>query len=239
MLGKRRRLAADARVGVFVRLGRRLTLKPSTLEVSGKSLEESGCVVEWDSMASPSKNTRHAWRSCASDCARPTAPATKRWCPASAPRGAPWGPPGKPPWQPRAPRRMPQPRRPSPLPGRHPAPPWEFLRARRRGFSVHEQVHQALAILGAPAAPKLISSAYQAFFAKPMVTTKPASLRRDGGTRHGIRRDPSDTPSGSGQSAYLRGLFMSPETLYCARPRCSSTVWWARQPSGNFGGTSR
>ncbi|MGW5480907.1 hypothetical protein [Streptomyces sp. NPDC004008] len=47
------------------------------------------------------------------------------------------------------------------------------------GVPVREQVHQALAILGAPAAPKLISAACQAFFAKPLATTKLASLRRD------------------------------------------------------------
>ncbi|WP_329176827.1 hypothetical protein [Streptomyces sp. NBC_01477] len=44
---------------------------------------------------------------------------------------------------------------------------------------VREQVNQALAILGAPASPKLISTAYQAFFADPLVPTKLASLRRD------------------------------------------------------------
>jgi hypothetical protein len=47
------------------------------------------------------------------------------------------------------------------------------------GVPVREQVHQALAILGAPASPKLISTAYQAFFTDPLVTTKLASLRRD------------------------------------------------------------
>ncbi|MEU6654926.1 hypothetical protein ABZ904_37315 [Streptomyces sp. NPDC046900] len=47
------------------------------------------------------------------------------------------------------------------------------------GVPVREQVHQSLAILGAPAAPKLISATYQAFFAEPLLTTKLASLRRD------------------------------------------------------------
>lgn len=47
------------------------------------------------------------------------------------------------------------------------------------GVPVREQVHQSLAILGAPAAPKLISATYQAFFAQPLLTTKLASLRRD------------------------------------------------------------
>lgn len=44
---------------------------------------------------------------------------------------------------------------------------------------VREQVHQALTLLGAPAAPKLISSAYEAFFTEPLVAAKLASLRRD------------------------------------------------------------
>ncbi|MGQ5649910.1 hypothetical protein ACUJ8H_07575 [Streptomyces sp. EKR5.2] len=48
-----------------------------------------------------------------------------------------------------------------------------------QGVPVREQVHQALTILGAPAAPKLISATYEAFFAEPLVTTKLASLRRD------------------------------------------------------------
>lgn len=44
---------------------------------------------------------------------------------------------------------------------------------------VREQVYQALTVLGAPAAPKLISSVHEAFFADAIVTTKLASLRRD------------------------------------------------------------
>ncbi|WP_262057854.1 hypothetical protein [Streptomyces sp. STR69] len=44
---------------------------------------------------------------------------------------------------------------------------------------VREQVHQALTLLGAPASPKLISSAYEAFFTEPLVAAKLASLRRD------------------------------------------------------------
>ncbi|MFF1797353.1 hypothetical protein ACFVXQ_24570, partial [Kitasatospora sp. NPDC058263] len=39
--------------------------------------------------------------------------------------------------------------------------------------------HEALAILGAPAAPKLIAATYQAFFTDPLIVTKLASLRRD------------------------------------------------------------
>lgn len=44
---------------------------------------------------------------------------------------------------------------------------------------VREQVHQALTVLGASAAPKLISAAHEAFFADTIVTTRLASLRRD------------------------------------------------------------
>jgi hypothetical protein len=44
---------------------------------------------------------------------------------------------------------------------------------------VREQVYQALAILGAAAAPKLISGVHEAFFNEQIVTTRLASLRRD------------------------------------------------------------
>ncbi|WCH91212.1 hypothetical protein POD33_03280 [Streptomyces moderatus] len=44
---------------------------------------------------------------------------------------------------------------------------------------VREQVHQALTLLGAPASPKLISSAYEAFSTEPLIAAKLASLRRD------------------------------------------------------------
>ncbi|WP_329571728.1 hypothetical protein [Kitasatospora sp. NBC_01266] len=44
---------------------------------------------------------------------------------------------------------------------------------------VREQVHQALTVLGACAAPKLISAVHEAFFNDAIVTTKLASLRRD------------------------------------------------------------
>ncbi|MCG6493921.1 hypothetical protein [Kitasatospora sp. A2-31] len=47
------------------------------------------------------------------------------------------------------------------------------------GIPAREQAHQALAILGAPAAPKLIAATYQAFFTDPLIVTKLASLRRD------------------------------------------------------------
>ncbi|MEO3751834.1 hypothetical protein [Streptomyces sp. B6B3] len=44
---------------------------------------------------------------------------------------------------------------------------------------VREQAHQALTLLGAPASPKLISAAHEAFLTGPIVTTKLGSLRRD------------------------------------------------------------
>jgi hypothetical protein len=42
-----------------------------------------------------------------------------------------------------------------------------------------EQVHQALTLLGVPAAPKLIGAVYSAFFTGQLVASKLASLRRD------------------------------------------------------------
>ncbi|TDC46973.1 hypothetical protein E1281_26940 [Actinomadura sp. KC345] len=44
---------------------------------------------------------------------------------------------------------------------------------------VREQVHQALTLLGAPAAPKLIGSVYAAFFPGEIPGTRLTSLRRD------------------------------------------------------------
>ncbi|MDN5384462.1 MULTISPECIES: hypothetical protein [unclassified Streptomyces] len=61
-------------------------------------------------------------------------------------------------------------------------PPRSTAREKRSAqgsIPVREQVHQALTLLGAPAAPKLISSVYEAFFSEPLVATKLASLRRD------------------------------------------------------------
>ncbi|MFI2426197.1 hypothetical protein ACH5A7_19200 [Streptomyces sp. NPDC018955] len=52
-------------------------------------------------------------------------------------------------------------------------------RSTQGAVPVREQVHQSLTLLGAPAAPKLISSVYEAFFAEPLAATKLASLRRD------------------------------------------------------------
>ncbi len=42
-----------------------------------------------------------------------------------------------------------------------------------------EQVHQALTLLGTPAAPKLIAAVHAAFFAGQLATSRLASLRRD------------------------------------------------------------
>lgn len=52
-------------------------------------------------------------------------------------------------------------------------------RSMQAAVPAREQVHQSLTLLGAPAAPKLISSVYEAFFTEPLVATKLASLRRD------------------------------------------------------------
>ncbi|TDD67936.1 hypothetical protein [Actinomadura rubrisoli] len=51
---------------------------------------------------------------------------------------------------------------------------------RQRGLlPVREQVHQALTLLGAPAAPKLIGSVYAAFFPGEIAGSRLTSLRRD------------------------------------------------------------
>lgn len=46
-------------------------------------------------------------------------------------------------------------------------------------LTVREQVHQALTVLGGPAAPKLISAVHEAFFTGPVPPRRMASLRRD------------------------------------------------------------
>ncbi|MET8631645.1 hypothetical protein [Streptomyces sp. NPDC004680] len=66
--------------------------------------------------------------------------------------------------------------------GQRPDAPKFVARASRSGgavIPVREQVHQALTVLGANAAPKLISATHEAFFADAIVTTRLASLRRD------------------------------------------------------------
>ncbi|QCD59334.1 hypothetical protein [Streptomyces hawaiiensis] len=72
---------------------------------------------------------------------------------------------------------------PTPRAARTAAPPSQPVprgkRSAQAAVPVREQVHQSLTLLGAPAAPKLISSVYEAFFSEPLVATKLASLRRD------------------------------------------------------------
>ena len=60
-----------------------------------------------------------------------------------------------------------------------PPPPSPGVRRHVGVVPVREQVHQALTVLGASAGPKLISAVQEAFFAKAVITTKLASLRRD------------------------------------------------------------
>ncbi|WP_165953664.1 hypothetical protein, partial [Streptomyces sp. 8K308] len=63
-----------------------------------------------------------------------------------------------------------------------PQPPPPAARAPRLGGGatpIREQAHQALTILGAPAGPKLIASAHEAFLSEAVVTTRLGSLRRD------------------------------------------------------------
>ncbi|GAA2463333.1 hypothetical protein [Streptomyces macrosporus] len=74
-------------------------------------------------------------------------------------------------------------RAPAPRTARATAPPsrpaLREKRSHQAAVPAREQVHQSLTLLGAPAAPKLISSVYEAFFGEPLVATKLASLRRD------------------------------------------------------------
>ncbi|MFA1544213.1 hypothetical protein [Actinomadura monticuli] len=61
-----------------------------------------------------------------------------------------------------------------------PAPPPAPRDEGERGLlPVREQVHQALTLLGAPAAPKLIGSVHAAFFPGEIPGTRLTSLRRD------------------------------------------------------------
>src|SRR5262245_7796912 len=46
-------------------------------------------------------------------------------------------------------------------------------------LSLREQVHQALTLLGGPAAPRLISSTHEGFFGGALATVRMSSLRRD------------------------------------------------------------
>jgi hypothetical protein len=65
---------------------------------------------------------------------------------------------------------------------RAPAPPAAPPRAAARSailLPVREQVHQALTLLGAPAAPRLIVAVHEAFYAGKLVSSRLTSLRRD------------------------------------------------------------
>ncbi|MGH3301101.1 MAG: hypothetical protein ACRDOK_05310 [Streptosporangiaceae bacterium] len=46
-------------------------------------------------------------------------------------------------------------------------------------LSVREQVHQALTLIGVPAAPRLISAVHEAFSSAPLIAARLTSLRRD------------------------------------------------------------
>lgn len=62
---------------------------------------------------------------------------------------------------------------PRPIPADHDRP------AAASMLPVREQVHQALTLLGVPAAPKLISAVHTAFFTGTLAASKLTSLRRD------------------------------------------------------------
>ncbi|MGH3273957.1 MAG: hypothetical protein ACRDNZ_06470 [Streptosporangiaceae bacterium] len=61
------------------------------------------------------------------------------------------------------------------------APPAPLAGALRSGslLPVREQVHQALTLLGVPAAPRLILAVHHAFFGVPLIAARLTSLRRD------------------------------------------------------------
>ncbi|WGD39485.1 hypothetical protein [Streptomyces cathayae] len=81
---------------------------------------------------------------------------------------------------------------------------------------VREQVHQSLTLLGAPAAPKLISSVYEAFFSEPLVATKLASLRRD--------EERSFTAQGYARPYYICAA-LTHDRLTPARGLLAVSVW--------------
>jgi len=60
-----------------------------------------------------------------------------------------------------------------------PAPAPEHVRQTGSLLSIRDQVHQALTLLGVPAAPKLIVSVHGAFFDGTITGTQLTSLRRD------------------------------------------------------------
>lgn len=65
--------------------------------------------------------------------------------------------------------------------GREPAEGGESADGRQRSalLPIREQVHQALTLIGVPAAPRLIVAVHDAFFSGPLVAARLTSLRRD------------------------------------------------------------
>lgn len=89
-------------------------------------------------------------------------------------------------------------------------------RSTQAAVPIREQVHQALTLLGAPASPKLISSAYEAFFSEPLVATKLASLRRD--------EERSFTAQGYARPYYICAA-LTHDRLTPARGLLAVSVW--------------
>ncbi|MFD7585690.1 hypothetical protein ACFV84_09735 [Kitasatospora sp. NPDC059811] len=90
----------------------------------------------------------------------------------------------------------------------------------RGAVPVREQVYQSLTILGAPAAPKLISSVYEAFFSESLVATKLASLRRD--------EERSFTAQGYSRPYYICAA-INHDRLTAARGLLAVSVWSLEQ----------
>ncbi|HEX5565720.1 MAG TPA: hypothetical protein VFY14_02065 [Streptomyces sp.] len=113
-------------------------------------------------------------------------------------------------------------RAPAPAPGaaRAAAPPPRPAprekRSHQAAVPVREQVHQALTLLGAPAAPKLISSVHEAFFSEPLVATRLASLRRD--------EERSFTAQGYARPYYICAA-LTHDRLTPARGLLAVSVW--------------
>lgn len=89
-------------------------------------------------------------------------------------------------------------------------------RSAQAAVPIREQVHQSLTLLGAPAAPKLISSVYEAFFSEPLVATKLASLRRD--------EERSFTAQGYARPYYICAA-LTHDRLTPARGLLAVSVW--------------
>lgn len=81
---------------------------------------------------------------------------------------------------------------------------------------VREQVHQALTLLGAPAAPKLIGTVYGAFFPGEIQGPRLASLRRD--EERSFRTAPYARP-------YYLGAALTADMLAPARGLLTVSTW--------------